>query len=129
MSGLLAVATREVINALLCAVASTMPSLVTDNALDLGAIDNFGNLFLAPLLDVAELTAVTALWNAGIEWHACSLLETLDVFFGCSWPACSKEGALRLGSPVESELELLIDGTGGANEGEDIADFFFLSRS
>lgn len=128
VSGLLTVAACKGIDALLGAIAGTMANLVADDALDLGAFDNLGGLLFAPFLNVAKLTTIAALGNTAIEWHACSLLEAFNVLLGCSWPALSEIAAHGLGTPVESQLELLVNGTGGADEGEDIADFIFLSR-
>lgn len=101
VTGLLAITARKWINALLFAVASTMSSLIADDTLDFGTLDSLDWLSLAVFFDVAEFTTIAALCNTAIEWHACTFLETLEIFLGCSWPAFGKEGALCLWTPVE----------------------------
>ena len=99
---LLAVAAGKGIDSLLCAVAGAMSDIIADDTLHFRSFNSFSCLFLAVLLDVSKLAAVAALWNAAIEWHAGSLLETPKVLLWCGWPALSEEGTLWLRAPVES---------------------------
>jgi hypothetical protein len=126
MAGLFAIAAGEGVDALLCAVASTMSDFVADDALNLRTFDSFGGLLLAVLLNVTKLAAIGTLGDAAIEWHAGTLLETIHVLLWRGRPTLGEESTLWLGTPAKSQLELLVDLTSRADESEYIRDIFFL---